>query len=153
MICPLPLSIFMLFLTSLSITTATIHPTVYIIRHGEQSGDPDDHGLGPVGVKRAQCLRHVFGAGSPYNIGYIAAPKVKWNGDHRRPYETVLPLATDLGLTVDTSCKRNQPKCVKKLVKHYKDSGNILVSWRHGKLREIAMELGNRDPPEYPEDR
>ena len=79
MIHLLPLAIFMLLLTPLSTTTATTHPTVYIIRHGEQTGDPDDHGLGPLGVKRAQCLRHVFGAESPYNIGYIVAPRVKWS--------------------------------------------------------------------------
>lgn len=79
MICLLLLSILTLFLSSLPTISAAARPTVYIIRHGEQTGDPDDHGLGPIGVKRAQCLREVFGAESPYNIDYIIAPWVKWS--------------------------------------------------------------------------
>lgn len=59
----------------------------------------------------------------------------------------------DLGLTIDTSCKRGKPKCVKKLVERYKEPGNILISWRHGTLRKIAVHMGDHDAPEYPKDR
>lgn len=45
----------------------------------------------------------VFGASSGYNIGYILAEAYKSDGSRERPYETVEPLAQDLGLTVDTS--------------------------------------------------
>ncbi|THC98333.1 hypothetical protein EYZ11_002194 [Aspergillus tanneri] len=74
-------------------------------------------------------------------------------GEHRRSYETVLPLATDLKLSVDTSCKRNRVHCVGKKVRNYEGSGNILISWRHGKMKQIVKDLGYEDPPEYPEDR
>lgn len=51
-------------------------PTVYLIRHGEKPPDPSDSGLNADGFKRAECLRSVFGADSPYDIGYIMAPHI-----------------------------------------------------------------------------
>ncbi|PIG80264.1 phosphoglycerate mutase family protein [Aspergillus arachidicola] len=118
-----------------SLTYASYPPTIYLIRHGEKSGDPLDSGLNADGWKRAECVREVF------------------EGEHRRSYETVHPLATDLGLTVDTSCKRNKVHCVAEAVNDYDGPGNILISWRHGKMRELVQALGYDDPPEYPEDR
>ncbi|GKZ20686.1 hypothetical protein AbraIFM66951_005414 [Aspergillus brasiliensis] len=150
-------------------------PTVYLIRHGEKPPDPEDSGLNADGFKRAECLREVFGVGSPYEIGHVMAPKINkrktWRisrgcspktnvytggypgGQHRRSYETVLPVATDLDLSVDTSCKRNHVNCVAKRIRKFKGTGNILISWRHGKMREIVQALGYEDPPDYPEDR
>ncbi|RAK88134.1 60S ribosome biogenesis protein Rrp14 [Aspergillus costaricaensis CBS 115574] len=128
-------------------------PTVYLIRHGEKPPDPGDSGLNADGFKRAECLREVFGVGSPYEIGHVMAPKINKRGQHRRSYETVLPVAQDLGLSVDTSCKRNHVKCVAKRIREFKGTGNILISWRHGKMRQIVQELGYADPPEYPDDR
>ncbi|KAE8375064.1 hypothetical protein BDV26DRAFT_268547 [Aspergillus bertholletiae] len=134
-------------------THASSPPTVYLIRHGEKSGDPLDSGLNADGWERADCIRDVFGKDSSYNIGYIMAPHVNKKGEHRRSYETVLPLATDLGLTVDTSCKRNQVNCVAEAVNAYDGPDNILISWRHGKMRQMVQALGYDEPPEYPHDR
>ncbi|CAK97483.1 SURF6-domain-containing protein [Aspergillus niger ATCC 13496] len=134
-------------------TSTPSPPTVYLIRHGEKPPDPEDSGLNADGFKRAECLREVFGVGSPYDIGHVMAPKINKRGQHRRSYETVLPVAKDLDLPVDTSCKRNRVKCVAKRIREFKGTGNILISWRHGKMREIVQELGYEDPPEYPEDR
>lgn len=53
------------------------HPTIYLIRHGEKSGDPNDHELTFEGVMRAECLRDVFGADSGYNISHIMAPAME----------------------------------------------------------------------------
>ncbi|GMG08848.1 unnamed protein product [Aspergillus oryzae] len=119
--------------------TVMASPTVYLIRHGEK---PDDggNGLSAQGVQRAQCLRSVFG-------------KTATGGKRTRPYETVLPLAEDLGLTVDTSCDRDDPKCVKKAVEKYKGDGNILICWQHEALTDIVKKLGAKDAPEYPNDR
>ncbi|KAJ5130785.1 60S ribosome biogenesis protein Rrp14 [Penicillium bovifimosum] len=137
----------------LGVASAELHPTVYLIRHAEKPADPRDHGLTPDGIKRAQCLRHVFGAGSGYDIGYIMAPHVTPDGEHRRAFQTVLPLADDLGLTIDTHCKRNDVICVAGTVRSYDGPGNILISWRHGKMDKIEEELGALEPIEYPEDR
>ncbi|KAL4896511.1 hypothetical protein BDV59DRAFT_198878 [Aspergillus ambiguus] len=132
---------------------ASTHPTVYFIRHGEKPDDPDDSGLNADGFKRAQCLRDVFGPHSRYHIGYIMAPKVSRRGKHRRSYETVLPLARDLGLDVDTSCKSTQVRCAARKVRAYKGSGNILIAWRHSQMREILRKLGDSKAPAYPEER
>ncbi|RAH81427.1 hypothetical protein BO86DRAFT_419194 [Aspergillus japonicus CBS 114.51] len=128
-------------------------PTIYLIRHGEKPPDPSDSGLNADGFKRAECLRSVFGAHSPYDIGYIMAPHINSLGQHRRSYETVLPLAHDLSLPIDTSCKRNDAKCVARKIRHYRGPGNILISWRHGKMANIVRALGSDDPPVYPEER
>ncbi|KAE8364072.1 hypothetical protein BDV27DRAFT_118776 [Aspergillus caelatus] len=144
---------FFLFSALHGLTYASTPPTVYLIRHGEKPDDPLDSGLNADGWKRAECVRSVFGEDSPYDIGYIMAPHISKKGEHRRSYETVHSLATDLGLTVDTSCKRNKVYCVAEAVSDYEGPGNILISWRHGKMRELVQALGYDDPPEYPEDR
>lgn len=59
--------------------TISARPTVYLVRHGEKPEDPEDHYLNADGYKRAECLRTVFGKDSPYDIGYILAPRVKWS--------------------------------------------------------------------------
>lgn len=40
------------------------------------------------------------------------------------------PLANDLGLTVDISCDRDDPKCVRDVVDDYDGPGNILICVR-----------------------
>jgi len=147
---------------------ATASPTVYLIRHGEK---PDDgNGLNAQGLQRAQCLRNVFGSSSKYNIGHIMAQTPKsstfvaskfklrintdnLDGKRQRPLDTVKPLAEDLGLTVDTSCDRDDSKCVKDVVKGYEGIGNILICWEHDALTDIVEELGDDDAPKYDDDR
>lgn len=60
-----------LCLPLLFVVVKAAKPTVYLIRHGEKpvSGD----GLSAQGLRRAQCLRNVFGTSSGYNIGHIMA--------------------------------------------------------------------------------
>ncbi|KAI0517336.1 putative phosphoglycerate mutase family protein [Xylaria bambusicola] len=143
-----------LFFASLAATlvAAAEKPTVYLIRHGEKPEDDDVTGLSMEGEQRAQCLRDVFGASSQYNIGYILAQTPKDNGKRSRPYLTVKPLADDLGLTVDTSCDRDDAKCVKDAVKDYDGEGNILICWQHGELSSLAEKLGADDVDDYPSD-
>lgn len=58
------------------ITLTLARPTVYFVRHGEKPRNGGT-GLSAEGVERAQCLRHVFGAHSDYDIGYIMAQRPK----------------------------------------------------------------------------
>ncbi|KAK7223425.1 hypothetical protein V2G26_011428 [Clonostachys chloroleuca] len=131
---------------------AACKPTLYMIRHGEK---PDDGsiGLSPEGEQRAQCLRTIFGSSSQYNIGYVIAQEYKESGKRKRPYDTVAPVASDLGLEVDTSCDRDDSKCVKNLIKNYAGDGNILLCWQHGQMNNILEALGAEDIENYPEDR
>ncbi|KFY45942.1 hypothetical protein V494_00699 [Pseudogymnoascus sp. VKM F-4513 (FW-928)] len=161
------------FLPLLLVPAVAAKATVYLIRHGEK---PDDggNGLSAAGLQRAQCLRSVFGSSSSYNIGYImaqtpdsgrlpalfkeitiGAPAVLMelsDGSRARPLQTVQPLATDLGLSVDTSCDRDDQKCVADAVDNYSGSGNVLIAWEHDALTDIVDELGNKDAPKYPDD-
>ncbi|CAL5867352.1 uncharacterized protein PFLUO_LOCUS1568 [Penicillium psychrofluorescens] len=70
-----------------------------------------------------------------------------------RSYDTVLPLALDLGLDIDTSCSRNDVECVAETVLSYEGPGNMLICWRHGRMREIEMLLGVLELLEYPSNR
>ncbi|KAJ5085411.1 hypothetical protein N7532_010182 [Penicillium argentinense] len=136
-----------------TVAFAKEYPTAYLIRHGEKPANPDDHDLTLDGVRRAQCLRTVFGAKSKYNISHIMAPTVKWNGEHGRALKTVLPLATDLGLEVDTHCSRKKAECVADAIRSFEGPGNLLIAWRHKNIPDIQEFLGSTDPLVYPDDR
>ncbi|KAI1128464.1 hypothetical protein F5Y10DRAFT_265100 [Nemania abortiva] len=140
-----------LFAVFTTTVVGAAEPTVYLIRHGEKPSD-GGVGLSSEGEQRAQCLRTVFGAASGYNIGYILAQTPKDDGKRERPYLTVKPLADDLGLTVDTSCDRDDEQCVQDAVDGYDGEGNILICWEHNELNNIAEELGAKDVDNYPDD-
>lgn len=77
---------------------------------------------------------------------------ISLDGSRERPYETVEPLAEELGLTVDTSCKKTDTQCVQDVVDAYDGDGNILICWEHHELTLIAEQLGVADAPDYPDD-
>lgn len=63
------------------------------------------------------------------------------------------PLAQDLGLTVDTSCDRDDQDCVADAVDDYNGPGNVLICWEHDALHDIVKALGDKNAPDYPDDR
>ncbi|KFY69740.1 hypothetical protein V501_08360 [Pseudogymnoascus sp. VKM F-4519 (FW-2642)] len=136
------------YLPLLLVPAVAAKSTVYLIRHGEKPSS--GNGLNAQGLQRAQCLRNVFGSSSSYNIGYIMAMTPDSDGSRARPLATVQPLATDLGITVDTSCDRDDQKCVAKVVNNYTGSGNILICWEHDALTDIVDALGDSNAPSYP---
>ncbi|KAF8577368.1 hypothetical protein K439DRAFT_560742 [Ramaria rubella] len=127
--------------------------TVYLIRHGEKPAD-GGQGLDPQGEERAQCLTGVFSPSSPFDIGYILAEMPQSNGDRTRPLMTVTPLAEELGLTVDTSCDRNDSDCVADAVVAFakNNTSNILICWEHGEIKDIMKSMNVKKPPSYPSD-
>ncbi|KAJ5771706.1 hypothetical protein N7520_002235 [Penicillium odoratum] len=162
---------FLVLLAAASLAVAD--PIVYLIRHGEKPSNGSD-GLSAAGHERAQCLTNVFNSSSIYNIGHIMAETPKsgmhsilvrlgidtgsdtnsaiLDGSRARPYDTVEPLAEELGLTVDTSCGKTDYSCVKDVVDAYTGDGNILICWEHDALTNIVEELGDDDAPDYPDD-
>lgn len=58
-------------------------------------------------------------------------------GKRKRPYDTVLPLAQDLGLDVDTECDRDDANCVANVVNNYQGNGNILIAYALTRLISI----------------
>lgn len=115
---------------------------VYLIRHGEKFKDTDKAGLSPRGIKRAHCLRSVFGKRGD-KIDFILAQDYRPNGKRKRPFETVAPLAKVLDIPLDHTCDRDDEKCAaKKIQKHSRRSENVLVVWEHKRLSDIAERLG-----------
>ncbi|KZT38542.1 hypothetical protein SISSUDRAFT_986100 [Sistotremastrum suecicum HHB10207 ss-3] len=142
-----------LLLSTVTLSVTAFSNTVYLIRHGEKPSD-GSNGLSAQGEERAQCLTNVFGPSSGFNIGDILAETPKSDGSRERPVETVTPLAEELGLTVDTSCDRDDQDCVADAVKAFakKSSQNILICWEHDNLHDIAKALGVKNAPDYPDD-
>ncbi|KAK0549747.1 hypothetical protein OC845_002997 [Tilletia horrida] len=130
-------------LLAVAAARAQVSNNIYLIRHGEKPSD-GSAGLSSTGEERAQCLRNVFGANSGYNIQAIFAQAYKSDGSRDRPYETVEPLAQDLGLNVDTSCDRDDINCVADLVNNFASysSGDILICWEHEELGNIGAAIG-----------
>lgn len=65
----------------------------------------------------------------------------------------MLPLAGDLGLSVDTSCQRDDSDCVADVVNNYDGPGNILICWEHKQLNNLVKAINSdNDPDNYPDD-
>lgn len=59
-----------------------------------------------------------------------------------RPYETVQPLARDLGVEFNTSIHRDDAAGVARAMEEYGGTGNILICWEHHHLSDIAKAVG-----------
>lgn len=151
------------------VALAAADATVYLIRHGEK---PDSgNGLSAQGMQRAQCLRNVFGANSGYDIQYImtedykvsqthpctsvrvSTDNLQSDGKRQRPYDTVYPLSQDLNITIDHHCDKTDQDCAADTIENYDGEGNILLCWEHSELHDIVKALGDKDAPDYPDDR
>lgn len=101
-----------LFLTFLLLAAAFVaaaaKPTVYFIRHGEKPKKGD--GLDSDGVKRAQCLRNVFGVASDYNITHVMAqrPKKSKSCTQRHAFFLMHPTASSLDSLADPTQTGNK---------------------------------------------
>lgn len=75
---------------------------------------------------------------------YILAQNYFPSGRRIRPYDTVKPLADDLGLKVDHHCERDDARCVRRAIRKASKKGarRILVCWEHRELSRIAKKLG-----------
>jgi hypothetical protein len=84
------------------------------------------------------------------------------DGERSRPYDTVEPLATALGIKIHSKIDRDDVQGAADAAKAYDGPGNVLVCWEHGQLAKIATALGVQGyaestgwsgPVEYPGDR
>ncbi|KAK4696257.1 hypothetical protein P7C70_g8405, partial [Phenoliferia sp. Uapishka_3] len=128
---------------------------IILIRHGEKPPHSAT-GLSKAGKKRAQCLRKVFGKKGKHNVGLIMAESFNPNtGMRARPYQTVKPVAKDLGLKVDLSCERDDAECVRRVVKEFSKTStkDVLICWKHSELVNLQAALGGAATTPYPDDR
>ena len=134
-----------------SVPAMTKGRVVYFIRHGEKP--VQGNGLNAQGQQRSKYLTEHFGPSSNYGVKYLIAQRPKKDGRQRRAYDTLRPLADDLGLTVDTDCGRDEIDALVAKIQSYAGTGNVLVCWEHKRLSDIAAALGVPHPPRYPTER
>lgn len=71
----------------------------------------------------------------------------------QRPYNTTLPLANNLGITIEHPCDYTDVDCAAKALQKFETTatGNILVAWEHIYLPKIANAIGTaRNAPSNP---
>lgn len=73
-------------------------------------------------------------------------------GDHttQRPYNTTLPLARSLGITIDDPCDLTDISCAAKEALAYTGPGNVLIAWEHDHLPLVSRAIGGQNVPTYP---
>ena len=142
-------------------TISATNLQVIFIRHGEKvmlpngKADPNKCGLSKEGWDRAFRIRDTFVQPSSFlkdktseNIRFYAMQqKVKSGmiGSSIRPIETILPLADDLGLAIDSSfAKDEQKECVKKILQH--DNKTVIVCWEHKAILDFYPFFGLNIP-------
>ncbi len=120
--------------------------TILMVRHAEK---PDKGtGLAPTGRQRALAYPSYFESYSPdhgsppLKIDYIFAAA---NSDAScRPQLTIMPTAVALNLPIDDATADDDYADLAKQIRHgsqYADSV-LLICWHHGKLLDLAAELG-----------
>ncbi|KAJ3323011.1 hypothetical protein HDV06_002457 [Boothiomyces sp. JEL0866] len=115
--------------------------TIYFIRHAEEDSTSGKD-LSPAGYKRADCLAKVFNNGEYPAPGTIVAQSPQ---DHsHRAVETATPLASVLGVGIQSSCGRDDIECAQELIKSSLEKvDRVLVVWEHGQLGSIAAKFVN----------
>lgn len=68
----------------------------------------------------------------------------------QRPYNTTLPLAESLNLTIDTPCNYNDPECEGEAARRYAGRGNVLIAWEHDHIPAVVEAIGGENVPSYP---
>jgi broad specificity phosphatase PhoE len=146
---------------------------VMMIRHAEKPlTDTPPHGVTADGVNDARSLTprgwQRAGALVPYFVGTgggtgssglpvpsrVFASRMGLNSSSARPLETVQPLASRLGLAVDTRFLKGDTAPLAQTLA--KIEGVALVSWEHHVIPSIAEVLVGREgivPTTWPDDR
>jgi broad specificity phosphatase PhoE len=122
---------------------------VMIIRHAEKPAATDgekDPNLSKQGYERAEALAKVFPEHFPHPDYLIAAKKSKGSN---RPVETITPLSKALHEEIDSNFQSDDCEGLAHALKtDPKYAGKVvLISWRHGKIPELAKALGAKNVP------
>ena len=144
---------------------------IMIIRHGERppasgpplgvdaAAQPDIHSLTPQGWARAGALFKLFAPATGAPRPGLAHPTAIYAsggaaGEGLRTRQTVTPLATHLGIPVNTQfSKGNETSLANEVARRGEPT---LICWQHGELPAIATALQNvtpAPPAQWPDDR
>lgn len=124
---------------------------VWVIRHGEKSehpepGSSDVLGLNATGMLRAQHLRQLVVDGKWPRFSHVYATSPYEAPFVRREWQTVEPLASELGVPVDTTFTKEQTDRVAigalRAVREGACGQRVLISWEHCRIPSLLMALG-----------
>lgn len=148
--------------------TASAEPAgdlVMIIRHAEKpTGSGAPYGATPDGVQDVESLTiagwtragALVGLFAPVSDDGVAAPLraglarplrvIAANPSHgsARPFQTVGPVASRLGITIDTTWKKSQEEALAQALRIA--TGSTLVAWEHEAIPSIVTGMGNVTP-------
>jgi hypothetical protein len=134
---------------------------IMIIRHGERptgsgppqgidpDGTPDSNSLTVRGWTRAGALTELFAPGRGATGPGLARPTAIYaaggtGGEGQRPRQTVTPLATRLGIPVNTQFSKGGETALAHEVASRTEP--TLICWQHGELPAIATALATVTP-------
>lgn len=114
---------------------------IWVMRHAEKRGDPDDPNLSEEGAKHAERLADWFpnAVGTPDRIIATAVSK-----HSVRPIQTVRPLAAALGIQIETDYADQDYGALAKSLLASSGAGGrrVLVCWHHGNIPNMMHALG-----------
>jgi phosphohistidine phosphatase SixA len=116
---------------------------ILVMRHAEKSADPLDPDLSPDGRQRADELSKWLpkAIGSPQFLFATAPSK-----HSRRPIETLEPLASVTGLTIDESFADQDYGALAHTLRHSDQyHGLIVICWHHGNIPAMMHALKAAD--------
>lgn len=119
---------------------------VLIIRHAEEEAKGPH--LNARGRERANALVKLFDKRFQKPTAIFAS---KSSDQSSRPVETVQPLASALGLTVNDEFKDARYEALAQQVLHDSkyEHGHILICWHQGAIPELARTLGAKSVPNW----
>ena len=131
-------------------STTTGPRTVLIIRHAEKPDATDGEkspDLSKRGFERADALAKAI-PDHFFKPDFLIATKASKGSD--RPIETITPLSHALHKQIESTFKDEQIADVAHavLTDPKYDGKTILIAWHHGKIPELAKDLGVKNAPD-----
>ena len=119
---------------------------VLLVRHAEKPRSKRDPSLSAKGRQSAERLARLLPVRFPF-VAFLFAARSRPTS--RRPEETLEPMASLLGLPIDTRFDEDDPDVfARELAEAPYAQAHVLVAWRHDGLPALARALGAQDVPE-----
>jgi hypothetical protein len=125
-----------------------------LVRHGEKSRDDSDKNLTLDGQHRAAYLARCAAVGGSAALALGAPTAIMASavrpGKSHRPRDTVQPLATALGLSIDLSVDKEDPAAFAAAVQRKLTcNGTLLVAWQHQDVPSLVQALAPPNAADY----
>ena len=132
-------------------TSECEHDHVWVIRHGEKTLQPAPGSrevleLNVTGLSRARFLKGKVLQGLWPRFSHVFASSPVPAGAALREWQTVEPLASALGLTVDLTFSQNETNAIARAALEAARAGQcgdvVLIAWEHCRIPALLMAMG-----------